>query len=280
MIRDRLSFLPFDYFQNPPALVAVVPLNGAIMPQARLGRGLNLSLVEDSLDQAFSLPGVKAVALAINSPGGSPVQAGLITKRVRDLSAEKDVPVFAFAEDVAASGGYMIALGADEIFAHPASIVGSIGVIYAGFGFVEAIGKIGVERRMHTAGERKALLDPFQPEREEDVERLKSLQKDIHKYFTDMVEDRRGDKLKGTKKKLFSGDVWLAEEAVKLGLIDGVGDLKSIMKERFGDKTRFKVISRGGGWLKDKLGLDARANLAEAGAEVLEQRLHWSRFGL
>jgi len=280
MIRDRLSFLPFDYFQNPPALVAVVPLNGAIMPQARLGRGINLSLVEDSLDQAFSLPGVKAVALAINSPGGSPVQAGLIAKRVRDLSAEKKVPVFAFAEDVAASGGYMIALGADEIFAHPASIVGSIGVIYAGFGFVEAIGKIGVERRMHTAGDRKALLDPFQPEREEDVERLKSIQKDIHKYFTDMVEDRRGDKLKGTKKKLFSGDVWLAEEAVKLGLIDGVGDLKSTMKERFGDKTRFKVISRGGGWLKDKLGLDARANLAEAGAEVLEQRLHWSRFGL
>lgn len=280
MLRDRLSFLPLDYFQNPPALVAVVPLNGAITPQARLGRGINLSLVQDSLEQAFSMKGVKAVALSINSPGGSPAQAGLIVQRIRDLSAEKNVPVFAFTEDVAASGGYMIALAADEIYAHPASIVGSIGVIYAGFGFVDALGKLGVERRLYTAGDKKALLDPFSPEREADVDRLKAIQKEVHAYFTDMVSERRGKKLKGTKKKLFSGDVWLGEEAVKLGLVDGVGELRSTMKERFGAKTRFKVIAKGGGWLKDKLGLDARASLPDEGAEVLNQRLFWSRFGL
>ncbi|RMF08476.1 MAG: S49 family peptidase [Alphaproteobacteria bacterium] len=280
MFRHRLSFLPFDYFQNPPALVAVVPLTGAITPQAKFGRGINLALVEPSLEQAFSLPGVKAVALAINSPGGSPVQAALIARRIRDLAAEKKVPVYAFCEDVAASGGYMLALAADEIFVHPASIVGSIGVVYAGFGFVGALEKLGVERRLYTAGEKKAMLDPFSPEKEADVKRLAALQKDIHQYFQDMVTQARGDRLKGTKRKLFSGDVWTGTEAVDLGLADGLGELRSTLKERFGDKTKFKLISRGGGWLKDKLGLDVRSRLAEEAVEALEQRLSWSRFGL
>lgn len=280
MIRRHLSFLPFDYFRNPPPLVVVVPLNGAITPQAKFGRGINLALVEQSLDDAFSLPGVKAVALAINSPGGSPVQSALIVKRIRDLAAEKEVPVYAFCEDVAASGGYMLALAADEIYVHPASIVGSIGVIFAGFGFAGAIEKLGVERRLHTAGDRKAMLDPFSPEKEADVKRLAALQKDIHQYFKDMVTEFRGDRLKGAKKTLFSGDVWVGEEAVKLGLVDGLGDLKGHMKEKFGKKTKFKVIARGGGWLKDKLGLEGRAKLAEEAVEVLEQRLTWSRFGL
>lgn len=261
--------------------MAVIPLLGTIAPKARFGQALNLSALDQTIEQAFSLSGVKAVALAINSPGGSPVQSALIMQRIRVLSAEKKVPVFAFAEDVAASGGYLIALAGDEIYAHEASIVGSIGVIFSGFGFPEVMKKIGVERRVYTAGEKKAMLDPFKPEVEADINHIKDLQKDIHKYFKSLVVERRGDKLKGDETMLFSGDIWAGSQAAALGLIDGVGDMRGIMRAKFGDKTRFKVIGGEKSWLKAKLGFGThRAGIGEQVLDTLEARGLWSRFGL
>lgn len=280
MLRQRLTFLPFAYFRNPPPLVAVVPLHGAIAAQARMGRGIDLARIEDALDQAFALRGVAAVALSVNSPGGAPVQAALIHDRVRALSAEKNVPVFAFAEDVAASGGYMLLLAGDEIYVHPASLVGSIGVIYMGFGFVEFMQKLGLERRLHTAGEHKAMLDPFLPEKAEDVERLKGIQDDIHQFFIDMVQKRRVGKLTGAASELFSGDVWLGNKAVTLGLADGIGDLRSVMRMKMGPATRFKVIGREKTWIRERLGLGARPSLADGLIDAAEARGLWSRFGL
>lgn len=277
---------------NPAPIVAVVRLAGIIAPDGRFRQSVNLANTARLLAQAFGIYGVKAVALAINSPGGSPVQSALIMQRVRDLAKEKDVPVLTFAEDVAASGGYMLALAGDEIFAHDASIVGSIGVISAGFGFPEAIKKLGVERRVYTAGEKKALMDPFADEKEEDVARLKDLQGQMHDYFKNLVKDRRGRKLKtgkGATAKIFSGDVWLAAEAEKLGLIDGVGDLRSVMRERFGENVKLKVISQKKPKVAGLLGLTKRLHsdggVGETGwaddlIGAVETRLFWSRFGL
>jgi signal peptide peptidase SppA len=276
-----LSFLPFQRFKNPPALVAVIAMLGTIAPKGRFGQSLNLAALEDSIEQAFTLSGVKAVALSINSPGGSPVQSALIMRRVRALAAEKKLPVYVFAEDVAASGGYLIALAGDEIYAHEASLVGSIGVIFSGFGFPEVMKKIGVERRVYTAGEKKSMLDPFRPEDEKDISHIKELQKDIHLYFQSLVTERRGDKLKGDKAELFSGDIWTGSQALSLGLIDGVGDMRSVMREKFGKKTKFKVMGREKSWLSSKLGLGARRS--GIGAEVLdalEARSLWAHFGL
>ena len=278
-----MRFLPFERFRNPPPMVAVIPMLGTIAPKARFGQALNLAGLEDVIEQAFDLGGVSAVALSINSPGGSPVQSALIMQRIRLLSAEKKVPVFAFAEDVAASGGYLMALAGDEIYAHEASIVGSIGVIFAGFGFPEVMKKIGVERRVYTAGEPKAMLDPFKPEVEEDINHIKELQKDIHQYFQNLVISRRGDRLKGEAALLFTGDVWAGAQAAELGLIDGVGDMRGVMREKFGDKTRFKVMGADKGWLRSRLGLglgSGRAGMADQLLEALEARGLWSRFGL
>ncbi len=280
---------------NPVPIVAVVRLAGVIAPSGRLRQSINLANTARLLARAFGIYGVKAVALAINSPGGSPVQSALIMQRVRDLAREKNVPVLTFAEDVAASGGYMLALAGDEIFAHEASIVGSIGVISAGFGFPEAISKLGIERRIHTAGEKKALLDPFSEEKDEDVARLKELQGQMHEYFKGLVKERRGRKLKTTKgaaAKIFSGDVWLAKDAEKLGLIDGVGDLRGILRERFGDNVKIKMISQKKPKFAGLLGLAQRfggagdtgdtggAGWADDLLGAVEARLFWSRFGL
>ncbi|MEM6683838.1 MAG: S49 family peptidase, partial [Pseudomonadota bacterium] len=204
---------------------------------------LNLAGVAQDLQKAFSVSDAKAVAIIINSPGGSPVQSGLIFSRIRSLAAEKEKTVFVFAEDVAASGGYLIALAGDEIFVHDASVVGSIGVISAGFGFVDLIEKIGVERRVYTSGESKSMLDPFKPENGEDIDRLKSLQSDIHEYFKSLVRDRRGDKLKAPRKQLFSGEVWVGKKAVTAGLVDGVGDVRSVLRERYGDDVLLPIVN-------------------------------------
>lgn len=281
---------------NPAPIVAVVRLAGVIAPDGRFRNSVNLANTARLLAQAFGIYGVKAVALAINSPGGSPVQSALIMQRVRDLAGEKNVPVLTFAEDVAASGGYMLALAGDEIFAHEASIVGSIGVISAGFGFPEALRKLGIERRLYAAGDKKALLDPFAEEKEEDVARLRDLQGQMHEYFKDLVRERRGRKLKtgkGAAAKIFSGDVWLAAEAEKLGLIDGVGDLRGILRQRFGENVKIKMISRKKAKFAGLLGLTRRLQ-SEGGAGetgqgagwaddligAVETRLLWSRFGL
>lgn len=268
--------------------VAILPLHGAIMPGKRGRGGLNLESMERQIARAFTVPDLKAVALSINSPGGSPVQSAMIMDRILGLAKVTGVPVIAFTEDIAASGGYMVALSADEIIAHPASLVGSIGVIYAGFGFPAVLKKFGVERRIHTAGKSKSFMDPYLPEKKADVAHLKSLQEDLFKYFQDLVIERRGKRLKGPKTKVFSGLVWTGEEALKLGIIDGIGDMSTVLKERFGDKVRFVRIAPPKAFLSNLLGNTAKARgvedlslfSAEELLNAIETRMMWGRWGL
>ncbi|MGV8998495.1 MAG: S49 family peptidase [Parvibaculaceae bacterium] len=269
-----------------PAVVAVVRLNGVIGAVSPLRGGIDLASVAGALETAFKLKGVKAVALAINSPGGSPVQSALIYKRIRALSAEEGVPVYAFAEDVAASGGYMLACAADEIYADESSIIGSIGVVSAGFGFTGLIDKLGIERRVHTSGENKATLDPFKPENPDDVKRLLELQAEVHEGFKNLVRRSRGERLKVTD-DLFTGAFWAAGGATSRGLIDGLGDLRGIMREKFGDKVKLRVVGgrkpfwrRGMGLAEFGGGEHFGADLAQGLLSTLENRSLWSRFGL
>ncbi len=223
-------------------VVPVVRLAGTIGKISRFQSGLTLSSVAPLLKTAFSVKAAPAVAFVIDSPGGSPVQSHLIYKRIRTLAAEKEKPVTVFVEDVCASGGYMIACAGDEIVVDPASIVGSIGVVSAGFGFVEALRKLGVERRVYTSGESKVILDPFQPEKPEDVARLKAIQEEVHDMFIDLVRSRRGDVL-ADDKDIFSGMFWSGKKAVSLGLADRTGDLRAVLREKYGEKVRLKLYS-------------------------------------
>ena len=270
-----------DRFKRPP-VVAVLRLDGVISSGGMLGRqGLNLAALAGPIQQAFALKRLAAVALAINSPGGSPVQSSLIAGRIRQMADEKKVPVIAFAEDVAASGGYWLATAADEIYADAASIVGSIGVISAGFGFTGLIDRLGVERRLHTSGDRKSFLDPFRPEQPEDVERLKQIQRELHETFRQQVVARRGARLKADHATLFSGEFWTGPRAVELGLVDGIGQLRPVMRERFGEKVRLRPVGARRSWLARRLGMESLA--AEAAGAVLaaaEERALWSRYGL
>lgn len=287
--------MPFGLLGRAPAVVTVLPLNGVIGPAARFGQGLNLSGIASAIETAFSEKGVKAVALAINSPGGSPVQATLIHNRIRQFADEKSIPVFAFAEDVAASGGYMLACAGDQIFADDSSVVGSIGVVSSGFGFTGLMEKVGIDRRVYTAGDRKSMLDPFQPVDEEDVKRLLVLQKEVHGSFRDLVKSRREGKLNAPEKRLFSGEFWSGIQAEKLGLIDGLGDLRTEMRKRYGDDVRLKVISSDRSWLRGRLSgrLPGASSTFQAQRpwpltrgwaddllSALEVRAIWSRFGL
>ena len=274
-----------DRFRRGP-VVPVVRLSGVIASGGLLGsRGISIESVAPLLKRAFDMRGAKAVALAINSPGGSPVQSALIGQRIRLLAAENDVKVIAFVEDVAASGGYWLACAADEIVVDPSSIVGSIGVISAGFGFQDMIGRIGVERRVHTSGERKAMLDPFRPEKPEDVERLHRLQAEIHDGFKDWVRERRAGKLKGDEATLFSGEFWTGKRGLELGLVDGLGELRTTLQARYGAQVHLPVIgprrrllSRFGlGTSVDGTGIDG---IGPATLAAIEERLHWQRFGL
>lgn len=280
-IRKLISKLPIESLANPDPVVAVLPLEGVIGTSGRFSNAINLANLEDKIKSAFDVFNVKAVALAINSPGGSPVQSELIVMRIRELSAEKEIPVYAFAQDVAASGGYMLALAGEEIYAHQASIVGSIGVINSGFGYPAAIEKLGIERRVYTAGESKSLLDPFKPEVEKDVKMMKNLLKEVHDFFKTFVKDARGDRLKGVQKTIFSGQVWNGTEAAKMGLVDGVGDMRSTMKEKLGDDVKFKRIKEEKGFLKGMLGMRAQnSSIADDVIKTLETRSEWGRFGL
>ncbi|MBT4739057.1 MAG: S49 family peptidase [Rhodospirillaceae bacterium] len=265
-------------------LVSVVKLNGAIGMSSGIGRrSLNLASLEMPLRRAFGKRGVSAVALQINSPGGSPVQSALIAGRIRQLSEEKEIPVYAFTEDVAASGGYWLACSADEIYADPMSIVGSVGVIAATFGFPDLLEKIGVERRVYAQGDNKSMLDPFKAENPDDVTRLLELQKDIHGQFKAYVKARRGDKLKGADKTLFNGDVWTGERAIKKGLVDGLGEMRSVLREKLGEKVRFMPVQRPGGWLQRRFGgadMLATHNWSSDLLAVAEERALWARFGL
>lgn len=274
-----------DRFRRGP-VVPVVRLSGVIASGGLLGsRGLSIENVAPLLKRAFDMRGAKAVALAVNSPGGSPVQSALIGQRIRLLAAEKDVKVIAFVEDVAASGGYWLACAADEIIVDPSSIVGSIGVISAGFGFQDLIARIGVERRMHTSGERKSMLDPFRPEKAEDVERLHRLQAEIHDGFKDWVRERRAGKLKADEATLFSGEFWTGKRGLELGLVDGTGELRATLQARYGAKVHLPVIgprrrllSRLG--LGTSIGGMAIDGIGPATLAAIEERLHWQRFGL
>jgi serine protease SohB len=282
VIDDLLEKLPMERFRNPPPQVAVVRLDGVI--GLRGARGLSLRRFAGALERAFSLRRLKAVALAINSPGGSPAQSSLLFRRIRQLAAEKQVPVIAFTEDVAASGGYWLALAADEIFTEDTSLVGSIGVITASFGFEEALRKLGVERRLYTAGENKSLLDPFLAEDPKGVERLTSLQRDMHDAFKDMVRQRRGQRLKAEESTLFSGEVFTGRRALELGLIDGIGDLRSVMRERYGETVKLRVVEpERRRLLAPRFGLPRRLDIGDLAADLLarlEERLIWARFGL
>lgn len=264
-----------------PPIVPVIRLAGVIAPAASGltgGRSLNLASVAAPLARAFAVKNAPAVAIVINSPGGSPVQSALIHDRIRELAAEKKKPVLAFVEDVAASGGYWIALAGDEIFVDANSIVGSIGVISAGFGFQEAIAKLGIERRVHTKGKRKVMLDPFRAEDPEDVERLENLQGEIHARFIDHVKARRGGRLKEPLPEgIFEGEIYTGARGVENGLVDALGHLRPVLRARFGDKVRLPVIGGGGGWLRRRLGL---SHLPERLIEAMEHRAAWSRFGL
>jgi signal peptide peptidase SppA len=248
-------------------VIPVVRLTGTIGKFSRLRPGLTLSSVAPLLKKAFSVKAAPAVALVIDSPGGSPVQSHLIYKRIRTLAAEKEKTVIVFVEDVCASGGYMIACAGDEIVVDPASIVGSIGVVSAGFGFVEALRKLGVERRVYTSGESKVILDPFQPEKPEDVARLKAIQEEVHDMFIDLVRARRGDVL-AADRDIFSGMFWSGKTAVSLGLADRTGDLRAVLTERYGEKVRLKVFSSERGFLMRR-GTGVAGALGAAFAEIV-----------
>ncbi|MEV6440527.1 S49 family peptidase [Amycolatopsis sp. NPDC051716] len=259
-------------------VVAVVKLHGVITPSpSPLARGaINLAAVETALTRAFGHDRLKAVALLVNSPGGAPTQSGLVAERIRQLADEKGVPVLAFCEDVAASGGYWLACAADEIYAHRTSMVGSIGVISGGFGFTGLLERFGIERRLHTAGANKSRLDPFSPEKPEDVEWLKKMHTQLHELFVNWVKERRGDRLTDAE-DLFTGDVWLGAKALELGLIDGLGSLRQIITQRYPDAEI--SVAEPKKPLLARLGLGAPA-AASAVLDAVTQKAAWSRFGL
>lgn len=288
-----MSAIPdtFKRLFNPPPVVSVVRLNGVIGAMARFGKSLEDSAIAPLVDRAFKPSRLAAVALSINSPGGSPVQSALIANRIRDYAKEKEIPVLAFVEDVAASGGYFLACAADEIYVEENSIVGSIGVISASFGFHEAIDKLGVERRLQTSGRSKSRLDPFQPQREEDTVWLHALQEKIHTNFINFVKQSRGDRIAEAPEEIFSGEVYIGEDARAHGLVDHVGRLRPTLRERYGEDVALNVVAPRRGlfdrftpslaWQNSPLDAhDLAAAAAEGLLSTAEQRALWARFGL
>ena len=286
---NRLKELLPARLRPGTAIVPVVRLSGVIGAVTPLRPGMSLAGVARTLERAFAHKNAKAVALVINSPGGSPVQSRQIYLRIRQLATEKKLPVLVFVEDVAASGGYMLACAGDEIFCDPSSILGSIGVVGGSFGFQELIKKIGVERRLYTAGAHKAMLDPFQPENPDDVARVKALQREIHDIFIDLVKQSRGSRLTGADEVLFTGEYWAGGTSVSLGLADAIGDLRATLRARYGDKVLTPVIAPATGMLSSLFGrksagaavsrLEGVAGLPEELISALETRAIWAKFG-
>jgi signal peptide peptidase SppA len=278
-------------FRRSPT-VPVLRFTGPIGMATPLRPGLALASVAGPIEKAFSLSKLPSVAVVVNSPGGSPVQSNLIFKRIRQLAKEREKRVYVFCEDIAASGGYFLALAGDEIYADPSSIVGSIGVISAGFGLDKFMDRFGIERRVHTAGKDKGALDPFRPERPEDVALLKELQRDVHEVFAGVVRERRAGKLTAPEEELFSGSFWSAARARELGLIDGLADLRSKMRELHGEKVRLKPVPLSAGGLLSRLrrfpsfeaitndGFALAPSFADDFISAVEARALWSRFGL
>lgn len=293
--RSLLARLPVSRLQNPPPVAAVVRLSGPIGSVGRLRGGLTLASLDSAIERAFRLPRLCCVALAINSPGGSPVQSDLIARRIRDLAEEKNVPVLAFCEDVAASGGYWLACAADQIYVRESSVVGSIGVIAAGFGFPDLLKRIGVERRVYTVGEQKGMLDPFQSEKPDEVAHLKQVQQDIQDHFTAYVRKRRQGRLAAPEDELFTGSFWSGRRALDLGLVDGVGEMRQVLRNRFGEKVVVRRMESGKAWWRKRFGMAAGHSTDGDGVRsggrgmddavtgvlaAIEERALWSRFGL
>src|ERR1700686_179257 len=287
---DRLMEWVPARLRRGAAIVPVVRLSGLIGAVTPLRPGMSLAGVARTLERAFATRHAKAVALGINSPGGSPVQSRQIYLRIRQLAAEKQLPVLVFVEDVAASGGYMIACAGDEIFCDPSSILGSIGGGGGPFGFQELIKKAGIERRLYTAGAHKAMLDPFLPENPDDVARVKALQREIHAIFIALVKESRGARLKGADDVLFTGEYWAGETSVSLGLADAHGDLRSTLRARCGDRGLPPVIAPASGLLSGLLGrksagagtltsLEGLAGMPDELISAMEGRAIWGKFG-
>ena len=277
----------FERFKGRGPIIPVVRLSGAIGDFGRYSSGLSLGKVAGPLEKAFSMRKAPAVALAINSPGGSPVQSALIAQRIRNLAEEKGKKVLGFVEDVGGSGGYWLACAADEIYADSSSIVGSIGVISASFGFQEAIQKLGIERRLYTSGDRKSLLDPFQDQKPEDVEKLRDVQGRIHEEFKLYVRDRRSGRLKSPEDQLFNGSFWVGREALELGIIDGLGHMRPVLRQKFGEKVRLRLIAPPRGLFRSRLRFEGNGDLGMSLGDwpssllaAVEERLLWQRFGL
>ena len=273
-------------FRKPKPVVAVLRFSGVI---GQVGNPIRQGIYADGfikpIEQAFNLKNLVCVAVQINSPGGSPVQSSLIFKRIRSLAEEKDVPVIAFAEDAAASGGYLLACAADEIFADESSIIGSIGVVSSGFGFVELLEKLGIERRVYTAGKSKAMLDPFKEEKVEDVARLKELQEDVHNTFRSIVKSRRGDRIVVSDEEVYTGAFWTGRRAKEMGLIDGIGELTKTMQEKYGEKVVFKPVGEKKSWLKQRLSASRLMGFGQKHwlnqvITVIEEKILWNRLGL
>jgi signal peptide peptidase SppA len=270
--------------------IPVLRFTGPIGMATPLRPGLSLATAAEPIERAFADKRAPAVAVIVNSPGGSPVQSRLIADRIRKLAEEEAKPVYVFAEDVMASGGYLMALCGDEIYADESSIVGSIGVITSSFGFDKAIERLGIERRVYAAGTQKMALDPFQPERADDVKRLKSLQREVHAAFIGFVKERRGARLKGSDEELFQGAFWSGRRAVELGLVDGLSDVRTKMRSLYGDKVKLKLVSGERGWLRRRLGLAqggadrpigwSGPSLTDDALSALEARAMWARLGL
>lgn len=290
---DAVKFSIFGWFSRNKPIVPVLRLSGPIGAASPLRSGLSLATLAGQIHRAFSMKGAKAVAIQINSPGGAAVQSTLIYRRIRDLADEKGLPVYVFAEDVAASGGYLIALAGDEIYADTSSIVGSIGVVATSFGFDKAIKRLGISRRVYTAGENKVSLDPFQAEKADDVARLKELQADVHDAFVELVKERRGKRIKNAGDMLFTGEFWSGTKALELGLIDGISDVRTKMRELVGKNVKLKLVTPKKGLFARRLrGFIARGpddltgtdfsvpSLADDLISAIEARALWSRFGL
>jgi signal peptide peptidase SppA len=286
-IEKMMEWIPAR-LRRGSAVVPVVRLSGLIGAVTPLRPGMSLAGIARTLERAFAVKNAKAVALVINSPGGSPVQSRQIYLRIRQLATEKKLPVLVFVEDVAASGGYMIACAGDEILCDPSSILGSIGVVGGSFGLQELIKKVGVERRLYTAGKHKAMLDPFLPEDPDDVARVKALQREIHAIFIALVKQSRGTRLKATDDVLFTGEYWAGETSVSLGLADAIGDLRSTLRARYGDKVSTPVIAPATGMLSGLLGrrsagtlasLEGVSGLPDELISALESRAIWAKFG-
>lgn len=284
-IEQLISILSFGLSSSKP-VVAVLRLEGVIGRVSSMKSGLSLCSINKLIEKMFKIERLKAVCLVINSPGGSPVQSELIATRIIELAKENDIPVYSFVEDVAASGGYWLACAGDKIFASKSSIIGSIGVISSGFGFHEAIAKLGVQRRLYTQGKTKSVLDPFQPEKESDVKIIKKIQKEIHEHFIDTVKKRRGGKITQSDDIIFNGEFWSGQVALDYGLVDGLENMHSFIKNKYGDEVKVEYIEQKQSWFKKRFMSSAADtkmltdSMVDSVAEELETRLFKNRYNL